>query len=555
MAVGKSALMLLLGLWVASSSSYAWNAADDERNRQRSMAQIRVNTAQFEVNQARMMQNMQRDWDRNRAASKADMSGGRQSSYSSSMPAYNAVGQLSQTLGNIRDRMNKTPALSIKEKAETEGDVVARFAAAAKAGNSASAVWLGKMFYSGYGAARDDAQAVQWFKRAAELGNPDGAYHYGYMRMYGHGIVADPADAVAWYKRSAEGGSARGELGYANALITGSGVARNEALAVPMMKSLVARNMQLSDDPDIKESQALLAGLLGDFYRSGTGVSKDMAEAVRWYSLAAERGDMYSARDLAKMYFQGDGVGKDIKQFLAWTAKAAELGHPEAQANLGLMLVQGKEMPKDVSTGVRLVQDAANKKDGFAWSLVGSFHEDGVLPKSRAKALEAYRQAVALGYLEANSYITPALVRASTIDPGESAFAQDQSAARSGDVVAMLRLADRYADGLGVKEDLPQAFNWYANAANQNNAVAMGMQGLLLITGQAGRKDASKGIELTRRAAIAGDAAAMFNMGEIYVNGLLGNVDAKANAMEWYKKAIFAGHGPAGKSLASLEYQ
>lgn len=117
----------------------------------------------------------------------------------------------------------------------------------------------------------------------------------------------------------------------------------------------------------------------------------------------------------------------------------------------------------------------------------------------------------------------------------------------------MLRLADRYAEGLGVQEDLPQALSWYAQAADQNHPVAMGMQGLLLITGQAGRKDVSKGIELTRRAAIAGDAAAMFNMGEIHANGLLGNVDAKANAMEWYRKALRAGHGLAGQSLASLE--
>jgi len=358
-------LLLSAGLFTASVC-HAWSAADDERNRQRSMASMRVNTAQFELNQARMMQNMQRDWARNSAAARVDMSGGHQSSYSSSMPAYNAVGQLSSTLGSIRDRMNKPVTFSIKQKAETDQDVLQRFMADAKGGNSVAAVWLGQMYYSGFGTSRDDVQATQWFKRAAELGNPDGAYHYGYMRMYGHGVAADPVDAVGWYKRAAEAGSARGELSYASALIAGNGIARNEALAVPMMKSLVARNMTLSSDPDIREAQALMAGLLGDFYRSGTGVDKDINEAVRWYSLAAERGDRFAARDLAKMYYQGDGVGKDFQQFLAWTAKAAELGHPEAQANLGLMLVQGKDLSKDVSTGVKLVQEAANQGDGFA---------------------------------------------------------------------------------------------------------------------------------------------------------------------------------------------
>lgn len=551
----SSILLLLSATLLTASTCHAWSAADDERNRQRSMAQMRVNSAQNEVNQARMMQNMQASWARNSAAARSNMSGGYQSASSSTMPAYNAVGQLGQTLGNIRDRMNKPEVLSIKLKAENDQDVFERFMLDAKAGNSVSAVWLGQMFYSGYGTQRNDAQAAQWFKRAAELGNPEGAYHYGYMRMYGYGTAADSADAVTWYKRAAEGGSARGELSYASALITGNGIARNEALAVPMMKSLVARHMQLSSDPDIKEAQALMAGLLGDFYRSGTGVGKDMSEAVRWYSLAAERGDRFAARDLAKMYYQGDGVDKDFKQFLAWTAKAAELGHPEAQANLGLMLVQGKDLPKDAPTGVKLVQDAAAQGDGFAWSLVGSFHQDGLLLKSPAKAAEAYQQAVLKGYKEARFYLTPALLRTARIVSDTAALAQDQKEAQAGNVLATLRLADRYADGIGVAENLPQALVWYEKAANQGNAVAQGMQGLLLITGQAGTKDVKKGIALAERAAAAGDAGALFTMGELYANGFFGQANARAQAIAWHQKAWAAGHAGAEQTLASLTPQ
>ncbi len=547
------ARIILACLTLAHAAAHAWSAADDERNRQRSMASMRVNTAQYELNQARMMQNMQKSWAQNSAASRQDMSGGYQRSYSSSMPAYNAVGQLSQTLGSIRDRMNKPAApLRIQQKAETDTDVLNRFTEAANGGNHVAAVWVGKMYYSGYGAARDDAKATQWFKRAAELGNPDGAYHYGYMRMYGFGTAADPADAVAWYKRAAEGGSARGELSYASALISGTGIGRNEALAVPMMKSLVARNMQLSNDPDIREGQALMAGLLGDFYRSGTGVGKDMSEAVRWYSLAAERGDRFAARDLAKLYYQGDGVARDFQQFLAWTAKAAEWGHPEAQANLGLMLVQGKDLPKDVPTGIKLVQAAAAQGDGFAWSLVGSFHQDGLLPKSPAKAYEAFRQAVANGYREARFDLTPALVRAAQLDPSPNALALDQQDAQAGQVLAQLRMADRFADGIGVAENLPQAMHWYEKAALQQNRVAQGVQGLLLITGQAGIRDVNKGLALTERAAIAGDAGALFTMGELTTAGYFGADNTKMRASEWFTKALAAGHPGAERSLADL---
>ncbi|MDD5028958.1 MAG: tetratricopeptide repeat protein [Rhodoferax sp.] len=250
-----------------------------------------------------------------------------------------------------------------------------------------------------------------------------------------------------------------------------------------------------------------------------------------------------------------DGVGKDFKQFLAWTAKAAELGHPEAQANLGLLLVQGKDLPKDVSTGVKLVQAAADQGDGFAWSLVGGFHQDGLLPKSPAKAAQAYQQAVTKGYPEARFYLTPALLRTAQIDPAAGALDKDQQDAQSGQALAMLRLADRYADGIGVAEDLAQALLWYGKAAAQGNAVAQGMQGVLLVTGQAGVKDVKLGMAQTERAAAAGDAGAMFNMGKLYANNFFGSDNARDHALEWFQKASKAGHAGAEEVLAGLTTQ
>jgi TPR repeat protein len=281
-------------------------------------------------------------------------------------------------------------------------------------------------------------------------------------------------------------------------------------------------------------------------------VVKDMGEAVRWYSLAAERGDRFAARDLAKMYYQGDGVAKDFKQFLAWTAKAAELGHPEAQANLGLMLVQGQELPKDVATGVRLVQAAANQNDGYAWSLIGSFHQDGLLPQSPAMAAEAYRRAVSLGYTEARAFLTPALRRVALLDPTEAAAQKDRQAAEAGDATAALRMADRCADGIGIARNLPDALVWYEKSAAQGNPVAMGMAGLLLITGQAGSKDQARGIDLTRRASQAGDPGALLTMGDLYGSGLMGVADANAQAARWYEKAAAAGNAEAETRLKAL---
>jgi len=47
---------------------------------------------------------------------------------------------------------------------------------------------------------------------------------------------------------------------------------------------------------------------LGSMYGKGQGVGKDYAEAVKWYSKAAEKGDAVGMFNLGNYYAQGRGV-------------------------------------------------------------------------------------------------------------------------------------------------------------------------------------------------------------------------------------------------------
>jgi Hint domain/Sel1 repeat len=66
-------------------------------------------------------------------------------------------------------------------------------------------------------------------------------------------------------------------------------------------------------------------------YFDGRGVSKDFAEAIKWYSKAADHGDRTAQYNLGLMYDRGLGVPKDHVAAATWFQKAADHGHTEAR--------------------------------------------------------------------------------------------------------------------------------------------------------------------------------------------------------------------------------
>ena len=69
---------------------------------------------------------------------------------------------------------------------------------------------------------------------------------------------------------------------------------------------------------------------LGGMYRSGEGVPKDAAEAVKWYRKAADQGHAPAQLHLAHMYAKGEGVPKDEAEAYAWYNLAA-VSHDDAR--------------------------------------------------------------------------------------------------------------------------------------------------------------------------------------------------------------------------------
>ena len=75
--------------------------------------------------------------------------------------------------------------------------------------------------------------------------------------------------------------------------------------------------------------------------QTGIGVTKDLPEAVIWYSKAANAGSADAMVRLGHIYSNGEGLAKDKTAAVSWYRKAAAAGNVTAMTNFGYHLQSG----------------------------------------------------------------------------------------------------------------------------------------------------------------------------------------------------------------------
>jgi hypothetical protein len=103
---------------------------------------------------------------------------------------------------------------------------------------------------------------------------------------------------------------------------------------------------------------------LGEKFAHGADVGRDLAEAARWYRLAAEQGHAGAQLNLGELYENGAGVEQDLGEAARWYREAAAGGEVLAQLTLGLWSREGRGVPADYGEAVRWFRAVADR--GFA---------------------------------------------------------------------------------------------------------------------------------------------------------------------------------------------
>lgn len=109
---------------------------------------------------------------------------------------------------------------------------------------------------------------------------------------------------------------------------------------------------------------------LGGIYSKGEGVTKDMAEAVKWLIMAAEQGNVEAQMKLGGMYGGGKGVLRNSNEAAKWFTMSANLGNAAAQCQLGRMHLTGAGVSKDDVEAYKWVNLAAIQGDPAAKKVI-----------------------------------------------------------------------------------------------------------------------------------------------------------------------------------------
>ncbi|MDB3945173.1 sel1 repeat family protein [Gammaproteobacteria bacterium] len=116
---------------------------------------------------------------------------------------------------------------------------------------------------------------------------------------------------------------------------------------------------------------------------------------MKWFTLAADKGDANAQAFLGLMYYYGEGIPQDYKTALKWYTLAAEKGDANAQAFLGLMYGKGDGVSQDNVYAYMWVNIAAsngNENGGKLRDIVAKLMTPTQIEKAQDLARECIRK-------------------------------------------------------------------------------------------------------------------------------------------------------------------
>jgi TPR repeat protein len=364
------------------------------------------------------------------------------------------------------------------------------------------------------------------------------------------------------------------------------GMARKNLVAAPDAEKIE----RLRTQAETGDAQAQYR--IGLAYYEGDGITKDLAEAVRWFRKAAEQGNANAQHEVSVAYASGEGVAEDLEESVKWIRLAAAQGHSRAQCNLGNVYYHGVGVAKEVTEAATWYMKAADQGLADAQQALGAAYRAG--------------QGVPLNYVEAHKWTSLALAQSGALpelkgqlindldtleslmtvdqifeakrrrqefklsnnedllvdeiqspntgkqnDPTLPEIAKTQAQAAEGNAEAQREMALAYSIGGGVPKDESESRKLYAKAAEQGDAQAQLQMGLFYREGNGLPKDLVASERWLRKAAEQGNAGAECQLGFAYSvgEGVEQNYEA---AVRWFLKSAEKGNATAQCNLGKI---
>lgn len=182
---------------------------------------------------------------------------------------------------------------------------------------------LGHHYFHGQGTKKDLPTAAKWFRKSAELGFAPAQDKLGIIYEHGIGVAKSATEAIKWYTLAAQSGNLEGQYHLGVMYGTGTGVATDFAKSSEWLLKAAKQGHV--------DAQATLGRL---FLQGADEVPKDYVEAGVWLRKAADAGDAQAQVSLADLLVRGKGVEKDLEEAARYFSLAAEQGDSDGQQGL-----------------------------------------------------------------------------------------------------------------------------------------------------------------------------------------------------------------------------
>ena len=308
--------------------------------------------------------------------------------------------------------------------------------------------------------------AVGQYRRAAEQNYAPAQNNLGASYENGRGVPKDDQQAIAWYRKAAEQNYAPAQSNLGVMYQHGQGAPKDDEQAIAWYRKAAEQNYALAQNS------------LGVMYQNGQGVPKDDEQAIAWYRKAAEQDYALAQNNLGVMYQYGRGVRKDEQQAIAWYRKAAEQNYAPAQSNLGVMYQNGQGVPRDDEQAIAWYRKAAEQNYAPAQNNLGFMYQYGQgVPKDEQQAIAWYRKAADQGLALALNNLDEDAEAAVNRNDFATAIRIMRPLADQGNARAQRLLGMMYNAGWGVPKDDAEAVKWFRRAANQGDGDAQASLG------------------------------------------------------------------------------
>jgi TPR repeat protein len=166
---------------------------------------------------------------------------------------------------------------------------------------------------------------------------------------------------------------------------------------------------------------------LGNIYfRGGEGVAQDYPEALKWYLMAAEQGNVSAQVVAGAMYARGNGTKQDHVEANRWFLRAGNKGDAVAQFNMGMAYDNGLGVKTDHAQAFNWFLKSAENGVAQAQVTVGGMYAEGRgVKQDPVKAYSWIDRAAEEGFPPA---ITALEEVAKTMTPEQLSAAQNESA-------------------------------------------------------------------------------------------------------------------------------